>query len=271
MPFFSIILPTFNSSKTLRECIDSILLQSNHDFEIVLMDGVSTDETLVIAKGFQDERIKIYSETDKGIYDAMNKGIQKSSGKWLYFIGSDDTLYDDRVLEDVYQTITQKDIDVLYGNVLMMRSGVINDGEFDYNKIQIAPICHQAIFYKRTVFEFFGNYNLEYKVFADSDFNLKWFFSDQFIHLYVDRIIARYAETGFSSSRIDHLYYRDLPEKLLKLGWRRLSITKIKEHATYAAQNNKSDRKYCKYLYYRLLFVYYRFLDIVKRKIHVSQ
>ena len=86
----SIIIPTFNSANTLRRALDSIIGQTLNDLEVLIMDGVSTDQTLDIAKTYNDNRIRIFSEPDNGVYDAMNKGIDKASGEWLYFLGSDD-------------------------------------------------------------------------------------------------------------------------------------------------------------------------------------
>lgn len=71
----------------------SVLYQSHGDFEILIIDGLSMDRTLDVAQSFKDQRIKIHSEKDKGIYDAMNKGISLAKGKWVFFMGSDDRFY----------------------------------------------------------------------------------------------------------------------------------------------------------------------------------
>src|ERR1700722_16529958 len=97
----SIIIPTYNSQNTILTALQSIVKQSFDDFEIIIVDGLSNDDTVTIVKNFQDDRIKIISELDNGIYDAMNKGIDRAKGDWLYFLGSDDRLYNDTVLEDV--------------------------------------------------------------------------------------------------------------------------------------------------------------------------
>ena len=116
MPRLSIIIPTFNSAKTLSRCLDSVISQSFTDWEVLMMDGVSNDDTIKIASSCQDSRIRIYSEPDKGIYDAMNKGIDKSRGEWLYFLGSDDYLFNSHSLEDVFKNDIEK-YDVVYGDV----------------------------------------------------------------------------------------------------------------------------------------------------------
>src|ERR1700761_7508109 len=98
---FSIIVPTYNSGATLRRCLESLAVQTFTDFEVLVMDGVSTDDTLRITEEMSSEfqgRLRLTSEPDKGVYDAMNKGILGARGKWLLFLGSDDRLNDDLVL-----------------------------------------------------------------------------------------------------------------------------------------------------------------------------
>jgi len=97
-PFFSIIIPTYNSSATISVALNSIIKQSYQNFEVIIVDGLSNDNTISIISQFQDDRIKIFSEKDKGVYDAMNKGINYANGKWIYFMGSDDYFYDNTIL-----------------------------------------------------------------------------------------------------------------------------------------------------------------------------
>src|SRR5688572_23331397 len=100
-PMFSIIIPTLNSEAHIRRSLESVLHQSFPNFEILIVDGLSVDQTLSIVQQENDARITTYSEKDHGIYDAMNKGITLAKGKWLYFLGSDDVLYDNNVFQDV--------------------------------------------------------------------------------------------------------------------------------------------------------------------------
>lgn len=104
LPFISIIIPAFNAEETILTAFKSILGQTFPDFEIILVDGLSSDSTVKMVEELNDSRIKIYSEKDKGTYDAMNKGINYAKGEWLYFIGGDDYLYDSNVL----QTLSKK-------------------------------------------------------------------------------------------------------------------------------------------------------------------
>ena len=209
MPLFSIIIPTFNSALTIKECIKSLQNQTFSDFEVLIMDGISNDKTLDIIKAYNDKRIHIYSEKDSGIYDAMNKGIDKVRGEWIYFIGSDDKLYDSTVLETIFRNIQKTKRKVIYGNVEIVgdsgwaKNGEIYDGSFDLDKLLRKNICHQAIFYHKSVFQKIGYFNPSYVICADYDFNLKCYASYQF--LYLDLIIAKFTggNTSFINKNLD--------------------------------------------------------------------
>ncbi|TOF43836.1 glycosyltransferase, partial [Vibrio parahaemolyticus] len=124
----------------------------------------------------QDARFKVYSSEDSGTYDAMNKGINKAKGDWVYFMGSDDRFKDRNVLYDIHNKISQCDptnLGMVYGNVEVVgdvkwaKHGTIYDGEFDDDKIKQKNICHQAIFYNRKSKLKHLPYNLKYRLCAD--------------------------------------------------------------------------------------------------------
>ncbi len=208
-PFFSIIIPTYNSAGTIAACIESIVQQSFQNIEVLIMDGLSTDSTIEILDEFAQRLpgLKIYQEKDEGIYDAMNKGIDSANGQYLYFIGSDDTLYDKHVLDNIYKLLTATQPKVLYGNVRMQGSnqwvedGLIHAGEFDLKRLLSHNISHQAIFYHRSVFDKLGKYNTKYPVFADYDLNLRCFANYPFA--YTDTIIANFKVGGASTALAD--------------------------------------------------------------------
>ena len=205
-PFFSIIIPCFNSAKSIRQAIGSIVNQQFVDFEIVIVDGVSTDKTVEVIQAYADLRIKIFSEPDLGIYDAMNKGIQLATGKWIYFLGSDDYLFDDLVLTDTYSLMASHRAKVVYGNVIIKgdagwaKDGEIYAREFDYLKLLKRNICHQSIFYDRQfVVKNKLIFNLRYPISADWDFNFRCWSKSRFI--YFDRVIAIFSSGGLSTSK----------------------------------------------------------------------
>ncbi|WP_428328413.1 glycosyltransferase family 2 protein [Mucilaginibacter sp.] len=209
-PFFSIIIPLYNSEGTLNDTIHSILMQDEKDYELVFVDGASTDNTLQIIADLQksnpEVRIKILSERDNGIYDAMNKGLDLAKGSWFYFMGSDDRLHSPAVLSDIQREINKTDTDLIYGNVY----GISSDTRYVYDtlsKVLSTGIHHQSIFYKASLFNEFGKYDLRFKTAADYHFTLKVFLNDSFKKRYLDMDIAAYGESGFSSQNYDHTFY----------------------------------------------------------------
>jgi glycosyltransferase involved in cell wall biosynthesis len=212
-PFFSIILPSFNSERTLQRALNSIFDQKFADFEIIIVDGMSTDNTVVIAKeNFEsDERVRYISEKDNGVYDAMNKGIDLARGSWLYFLGSDDFFYSDDVLQQVSDCVNKTSAMIVYGNVWYEQYERVYDGIFTIEKIITQNICHQSVFYKKEVFSDVGRYNLKYKHEADYDLNLHcWLkgIKTQFIPL----TVAFYSKGGLSDHARDASVVEDYPE-----------------------------------------------------------
>ena len=129
----SIICTTYNSGKTLQRTIDSIKNQTFQDFEFIIVDAKSTDNTLDIIKNNQEIITKYISETDKSIFDGMNKGLDLSIGEWVYFIGSDDYLYNNSVLENIFKNKFKHNTELVIGNVLYSNGKIFKSfgiGEF---------------------------------------------------------------------------------------------------------------------------------------------
>ncbi|MDB5851949.1 MAG: glycosyl transferase family 2 [Rhodoferax sp.] len=218
----SIIIPTYNSESTITECLKSIVNQNNKPSEVLIIDNVSTDNTLSIVKQYAIlyPFIKIISQPDKSLYDAMNKGIILAKETWLYFIGSDDILYDNDVLKNINKQLQNTRQLVVYGNVLMdgdsgwANKGEVYDGEFGIPKLFKKNIHHQAIFYNRDVFGNAGNYNTAYKICADYDLNLK--LASKYKFHYVNLIIARFNAGGISTHNIDDRFNSDFNINILQ-------------------------------------------------------
>lgn len=200
------MIPTYNSAQVVGRAIDSVLSQRFGDFEILIVDGVSKDNTVEIAEGFHDERIRVFSEEDTGIYDAMNKGISHSRGRWLLFLGSDDQLFDDDVLKTVRETIESHPASkLIYGDVSTSAGGTQSYRNYNYLRLLDMCICHQAIFYHRSLFDR-RKYDTQYRVCGDWDFNLRVFRrKNQPLHL--DKTIAVFNVTGVSNNWREHPEY----------------------------------------------------------------
>jgi len=259
--FFSIVIPTYNAGDTLAACLDSIIAQSFSNFEILIVDGLSTDNSRDIATAYQDDRIRFVSEKDKGIYDAMNKGIKLAKGEWIYFIGSDDKLYDEKVLANV-AAMTDNNFDVLYGDVYSKRFNGIYDKGFTIEKIYGKNICHQAIFLRKRIFSIVGNYDTRFRIFADWDHNLKWFLHAGIRKKYIDLVIADYADNGFSSTNSEEIFFDKKDELFIKYG--KGTIDKRFRVTLYGniAWKSKGKKRYLPYLKYRVLYLMGKYLNI---------
>lgn len=206
-PKVTIITPSFNCAATIEACLRSVAEQSYTYKEHLIIDNASTDGTVEIVSAYasRHQHIRLISESDKGIYDAMNKGIDRCSGEWVYFLGSDDTFSDTSVLAWFFET-SMAENDIMYGNVLWGNSGSVYDGEFSPVKLMEKNICHQAIFFRREVFERLGMYDLRYKSLADWVFNMIWFCRDDIRSIYRERVVAVYNPEGFSSRYQDNTF-----------------------------------------------------------------
>ncbi len=179
-PFFSIITCTRNSSKYIKKCLDSVNDQTFRDFEHLIIDGESTDDTLKIIHSYKHP---VISANPIGIANAMNRGLLKARGKYIYFLNSDDSFYSPRVLQDVYKYLSShRDLDWAFGNIHE------TDGE---HSIGFPPkrrifqgkhpnilkyynyIPHQGTFVKKEIFEKFGSFDESLKSMMDPEYWLR--------------------------------------------------------------------------------------------------
>ena len=210
-PKISVITPTYNVESLIEACLLNVAVQSYQNREHLIIDNESTDSTPDIVRNLAKEHphIRLVSGKDEGIYDALNKGIDLSSGEWLYILGSDDSFYDNNVLEDLFAGKETGQYDIIYGNVKWGDENRIYDGEFSMHKFMEKNICQQAIFYSSALFSRFGKFQTRYRLLADWVFNMQWFCRDDVEKLYIDRIIATYNPYGLSSQADDNDFIKD--------------------------------------------------------------
>lgn len=203
-PFFSVIVVCYNAGEKLHKTIASILGQSCGDFEIIVKDAGSTDGSIKDLP--VDERIRLISKPDQGIYDGMNEAVQEARGEVLYFLNCGDYLHDAKVLEQVYETMEATDGDnpymIFYGDVIEETSGqhVMANPQMDHFAMYRYLPSHQACFYKRDCFAERG-FDLQYRVRADYEHFLWCVIRMGYETRYLDRIIADYEGGGFSETR----------------------------------------------------------------------
>ncbi len=205
-PLLSIITAVYNGSLYLEKTINSVLNQSYQEIEYIIIDGGSTDGTIDIIKKYADRITFWISEPDKGIFDAMNKGIHYSNGEYIAFMNAGD-YYELNACEKMAKYMQQKpDIGVLYGNTNLIitsfknkytrniyPSSVIDD------KILITPLfCHQSSFVKKALFNKLGYF--ENVKIAGDWLHFVLLYNNSVKFLYVDEIIANYLEGGASTT-----------------------------------------------------------------------
>lgn len=185
--------------------MNSVLQQTFSDFEVLIVDGLSTDNTVEIARSFDDSRVKILSEKDKGIFDAMNKGIEVATGKYLLFLGADDLLTQD-ILKVLTQLVNFEDYDLLYGQVKYPNRfcGAEYKMESLTKEMLINPFIHlfmhhQGTFISKMLFQQFGKYELQYPIGADVHFFMKVINHPNVKKKYIDRIISLVGNEGISA------------------------------------------------------------------------
>ena len=182
----SIITATYNSANTINDTIQSVLRQTNKDFEYLIIDGGSTDETIDIVKSYESEfsgRLKWVSEKDKGIYDAMNKGIKMSAGDIIGILNSDDFYTDENVLQTVADNFMNHSVDAVYGDIHFVHDADLGKCVRYYSSRLFSPFwlrfgfmpAHPSFYCKREVFDKAGLYSLDYKIGADYEMMVRLF------------------------------------------------------------------------------------------------
>lgn len=252
----SIITVVRNGVSTIERTILSVISQDYLDFEYIVIDGVSTDGTLDLLYKYSD-RIKIISEPDSGIYDAMNKGISMANGDWIYFLGCDDAFYETSTLTNI-KFNDQTGIDVIYGNVLFLHSNQIYDGEFNYEKLCHTSPCHQAVFYRKELFARFGNFSTDYLTASDYVLHLNTFCGGAYWK-YIDQIIAIYNETGASLySRNDKVFQRELF---------RICVDNLSSHISDLALSRIFYSTYPRFFMAHKLSLNYKYLSLIIKRV----
>lgn len=198
----SVITPVYNNVRDIETCLLSVIRQTYTCLEHWIIDGGSTDGSLEVIQSYANkyQHIRWLSEKDEGIYHALNKGINKASGDWLYFLGSDDQLMNDTVIEEILTNSEFFNFDILYGNILLKENGIIVGEAVDINALKRGCTHHQATFIRKSVFDKLGMYNEKYKICADWAFTIKCFQTKNLNLKYIDKIIAIYSTIGFSNT-----------------------------------------------------------------------
>ncbi|WP_316832340.1 glycosyltransferase family 2 protein [Pedobacter aquatilis] len=204
MPKLTVITIVYNNVRDIERTIKSVLNQTYKSIEYIIIDGQSTDGTLAIVNSYSSSISKIISEPDKGIYDAMNKGLDLATGDYVLFMNSGDEIYDEHTVEDVFASA--EGADIYYGETEMYNDNWESLGrrrheapeEFNWRSFRFGmSISHQAIYIKRSIIV---PYNLKYKYSSDIDWIIKAAKKSSNI-VNVHRYVAKYLVGGMSKKK----------------------------------------------------------------------
>ena len=177
-PLFSIITVTWNAASVIAPTLESVQRQTNSDYELLIIDGASTDETLTIVRQASIAGLRVFSEPDKGLYDAMNKGIARARGRYIMFLNAGDAFASETVLARL-ALLTASNPGVIYGQTQLVdaRRNVVGQRHLTAPKRLTAAsflngmvVCHQAFVARR---DLVPEYDLQYRLSADYDWCIK--------------------------------------------------------------------------------------------------
>lgn len=202
----SIIICTYNSVGRLAKTLDSILAQNVEDYEVIIIDGASTDGTIEIIKNYESKfagKLRWLSEKDNGIYEAMNKGVKKAQGEYLNIIGAGDWLENDTLSEVLKNMKMNQKADAIYAKtVIWNKNGIENSIVQTAPEILPSqPMQHPALYYKKELHDKFGLYDESYKIVADYLFCLKAFYFGKSEVKLIDKVAVNFVMDGVSSVR----------------------------------------------------------------------
>lgn len=201
----TIITPCFNSAKTIRKTLESILNQSYTNIEYIIVDGGSTDGTIDILREYEalfNGKMRYISETDNGIYDAMNKGIAMASGDLIGIVNSDD-FYETDALANMVGAMTEDKYQVLYGYQRCVTQGIEDKIViFHHRNLDHQMITHPTCFVTKSVYKDYGLFNLEYRSSADYEFMLRLFHETEVVFNPVYKVISNFESGGMSGSEV---------------------------------------------------------------------
>jgi len=202
----SIITVCYNSEATLEKTIRSVAAQTYIDVEYIIVDGNSKDATKAIIQKHENKISSWVSEPDKGLYDAMNKGIAMSTGEIVGILNSDDTFNSDTVLAEIAAFHQTNDIDASIGNIVQHRGDdkiirLYSSKNWNPEALKIGSMPpHPSIFFRRTLFEKYGNYMLGFKIGADYELITRFFLKYKISWKYSEITTTAMLMGGLSSS-----------------------------------------------------------------------
>ena len=207
----SIITVCFNSEKTIRDTIESVLSQSYPDVEYIIIDGLSKDNTMSIVSEYDDKISKIISEPDKGIYDGLNKGVSLATGDVIAFLHSDDVYANETVISNIVNCF-DNGAQGVYGDLVYTDKADVNKVFRYWKSCDFSPSLlskgwmppHPTLFLRREVYQKYGAFDISFKIAGDYDFMLR-ILKDNIAVKYLPQVIYKMRLGGESNRSIKNI------------------------------------------------------------------
>jgi len=203
----SIITVVYNNVENIQNAIQSVLRQDYGNIEYIVIDGNSNDGTISAIEEFENQIDCFISSSDKGIYDALNKGIELSTGEIIGILHSDDLFIDTRVVSDMVERMQSKDAEFIFSDLIIVNpqtQKIIRYYMAHYFKPWMLRIGwvppHPTVFMKKNIYDEFGGYSLDYNIAGDFDYFLKIFYGRKINWTYLNRITVVMGSQGVSNS-----------------------------------------------------------------------
>jgi glycosyltransferase len=209
----SIITAVHNNRDTIAQALDSVLAQDHPNVELIVIDGGSTDGTLQVLQGYADRLAVLVSEPDRGIYDALNKGIARAGGEVVGFLHSDDLFADEAVLSRISSAFADPAVDAAYGDLLYVRkddpSRVVRNWRADaFTPAKLARGWmppHPTFYVRRAVYAALGGYDTSYRIAADYDCVLRLLGRGGVRTAYIPEVLVKMRVGGASNRSLKNI------------------------------------------------------------------
>lgn len=237
----SIITSCFNREATIAQTIESVLAQDYPDIEYIIIDGASKDNSLQIIRKYEHKITKIISEPDKGMYEAINKGLKLATGDIVGLLHSDDFFFSKSVISNIVATFKQSNADLVYGNGLYVDPQNTNQivrnwisGNYRRWKVRCGWLpLHPTVYIKKKLIEKIGLYDESYRIAADSEFLIRYLYKTKIQISYLNQYVVKMRMGGLSTSLTcrKQMWQEDVRlynkhgfpghlEKLMKISWK---------------------------------------------------
>ncbi|WP_316765169.1 glycosyltransferase family 2 protein [Pedobacter frigiditerrae] len=238
----SIITVVYNAEKYIQDCIESVINQTYQDIEYIVIDGASTDGTLSKIDKYSSKITHFVSEKDKGIYDALNKGLKIATGEIVGLLNADDMLASVEVIAEIVKCFDSQQADAVYGNLNYVAaentdkiSRIWQSKQFVRRDIETGWMpAHPTFYAKKELFEKYGNYSLDFGTAADYELMIRFLYRFQIKAVFLDHLLVNMRAGGVSNSSTKQRYlalkndYRAMrrnaiPHPLITLLFKKLS------------------------------------------------